>query len=112
MFVKKTAVVDGLRPQILFASGFVSAAFVAIGHAEAVLTSALDSHDNRPASLHNKGLAADYRIRHLTYEQALEIVSFLKLKLDPLGFDTVLESDHIHVEYDPKPGENLFERTE
>jgi len=73
-----------------------------------IVTSLDDSHEDKPRSLHNAGLAFDCRIHHLSPEQAQRITEILRLNLDPLGFDTVLEGDHIHCEYDPKPGERLW----
>ena len=110
MLLKKTVKIDGLQPQMMVAIGWVAAAYIQFANQPVVLTSALDSHDDRPKSLHLKGLACDFRTRHITQEQAKHIVSFLRVWLDPLGFDTVLEYDHIHTEYDPKPGELLFRR--
>lgn len=111
MLVKHSVKIDGFKPQMMFACGMVELAYRHIAGVTAVLTSALDSHDDRPASLHLKGLAADFRTRTITLEQARAIETLLKVMLGPLGYDVQLEDDHLHVEYDPKPGENLFTRT-
>ena len=65
-----------------------------------VITSVNDS-DHMVSSLHYKGLAFDCRTRDLTPMQISVIVRMLKEALTS-EFDIVLESDHIHIEYDPK----------
>lgn len=68
---------------------------------EAVITSGDDSHDGKN-SLHNDGLALDFRIKNLhTYEAAVEVKRAIKNALGA-QYDVVLEKDHIHVEFDPK----------
>jgi hypothetical protein len=71
-----------------------------------VITSLTDSHEDRPTSLHNVGLAVDFRTRDIQAPVVASIVRNLKVILDPLGYDVVLEANHIHVEYQPKLGEN------
>lgn len=52
-------------------------------------------------SLHYKGLAFDCRISDKTATQTKLFATQLKTALGP-DYDVVLESDHIHVEFDPK----------
>lgn len=73
---------------------------------ECVVTSCNDSsHSKR--SLHFTGSAVDLRIRHLSDDEdekmdiAKKIVAMLSVALGK-EFDVVLESDHIHLEYDPR----------
>lgn len=54
--------------------------------------------------IHGTGNAVDLRIRDVRKEDLTSIVESAKLLLYPLGFDVVLESDHIHCEFDPRPG--------
>jgi len=63
-----------------------------------IITSGLDSHEN---GLHPEGLALDLRTRHLLSVRPLTVVEKLSERLGS-EFDVILESDHIHVEYDPK----------
>ncbi len=104
MRAKAGVSLDGLREQTWYLLGFVDAATVLLAGREAVVTSARDSHDGK-ASLHNEGLAADFRTRDVATDLTRALRHFLKAHLDPHGFDTVLESDHLHIEYDPKLGE-------
>lgn len=87
----------GLSPQMAIAYTIATKCY---GQYDCVITSANDSKHG-PNSLHYKGQALDLRTRHMN-GQGLQAV-FHKLK-EALGeqFDTVLEADHIHVEYDPK----------
>lgn len=53
-------------------------------------------------SKHYVDQALDLRIWHLTLKERQKVMN----RLAPLtGYDTVLEKDHIHVEWDPKKGE-------
>lgn len=75
--------------------------------AEVVVTSGNDSAHGS-ASLHYADRAVDLRTgTHfipplMTREQAEAIVAALRRRLGR-DYDVVLEADHIHVEYDPKP---------
>lgn len=100
---------EDIRHQIWFAIGFAEALSEALGYGEVVVTSLRDG-THSAKSLHYEGLAMDLRTRNLTAEQICGWVSLLKKYLDPRGFDVVLEEDHIHVEFQPKPGEHFDER--
>ena len=58
-----------------------------------------DQHSNH--SHHYKGLAVDFRNRHLNPRQSVEIVAQMEHVLGP-EYQVIVESSHIHVEYDPK----------
>ncbi len=66
---------------------------------DAIITSGRDG-THGPRSLHYFGRALDLRIRHLSDGLAKTIRDEIKNALG-IDFDVVLESDHIHVEYDP-----------
>lgn len=53
---------------------------------------------------HGNGLAVDLRTRDLAPGVAASIAEELGWKLFKQGFDIELESNHIHLEFDPKPG--------
>jgi len=65
-----------------------------------VITSANDSK-HKENSLHYKDLAIDIRIRHLEQDEIQLVLNYLRKKLGE-DYDVILESDHIHIEYDPK----------
>lgn len=53
-------------------------------------------------SLHYSGNAIDLRTRNLNAGMIPAYIVAMKERLGP-EFDVVLEEDHVHVEYDPKP---------
>ena len=59
-----------------------------------VITSMCDGNHS-DASLHPQGDAIDFRYQEAVSKHAIKQVC-------GKGFDVVFESDHIHVEYDPK----------
>lgn len=65
---------------------------------EAIITSARDGR-HMSKSLHFLGKAIDLRTRDMSGKEK-KVVEALKKKLGN-NFDIVLESDHIHLEYDP-----------
>ena len=93
--IKNGVDLRGLTPQMAIAYTIATKCY---GQYDCVITSANDSKHG-PNSLHYSGRALDLRTRHLN-EQGLQAV-FHKLK-EALGeqFDVVLESDHIHLEWD------------
>lgn len=72
-----------------------------------VITSASDGKHG-PNSLHYSGKALDLRMNSLRPEQIHPVYVALKTALGE-QFDVVLESDHIHVEWDVKEQEKLPE---
>ena len=95
--IKNGVDLRGLSPQMAIAYTIACRCY---GQYDCVITSASDGKHGLN-SLHYKGQALDLRTRHLN-GQGLQAV-YHKLK-ESLGeqFDVVLESDHIHVEWDPK----------
>ena len=89
----------GLTPQMAIAYTIASRIYNTRGY-ECVITSGSDGK-HMPTSLHYQGKALDLRTRDLQEQTKVAIVEKLK---EALGsqFDVVLESDHIHVEFDPK----------
>ncbi len=65
-----------------------------------VITSGIDG-SHRKDSLHYVGKALDLRTRHLTHDEKNEVRDEMRAKLGD-NYDVVLESDHLHVEYDPQ----------
>jgi len=107
MKLKPGVIIEGLNQEMMFALGFLEAAYWDIAGVELVVTSGLDGHHSKQ-SKHYTGNAIDARTRNITPEQALKVHAFCLAKLDPRGFDTVLEGDHLHLERDPKAGEHLW----
>ena len=66
-----------------------------------IITSGTDGV-HMEGSKHYTGDALDLRISNIPKDQLQRYIKALKGRLGP-DFDVVLESDHIHVEFDPKP---------
>ena len=73
---------------------------------DAIITSGNDGK-HMDASKHYQNQALDFRTYHLPGGYlgltARDVATRLTAQLKPLGFDVVLENDHIHLEHDPKP---------
>jgi hypothetical protein len=76
-------------------------AVLAAGLGPFVVTSLYDSTEHLPNSYHYKGLAADIRTRHLDAAGIDRMWHVIASALGP-GWDVIFESDHIHIEYDPR----------
>ena len=98
MQLKPGVRIHGLRPELMIALIVANDLWRELGQ-DLVVTSVIDGEHMR-GSNHWKGMAADLRIWNLDGHIAASKLS-ARLGAD---FDVVLESDHIHVEYDPKLG--------
>ena len=97
MNIKKGVVLTGVRPEIVLAMNFVDLLYYTLGQ-DLVITSVLDGK-HMENSLHYSGCAFDFR---LPEKNVNEIVLELRMELGN-NYDVVLESDHIHVEFQPSP---------
>jgi hypothetical protein len=97
--LKKDVNAKGLQPEILLAILIAEGVYAKYGR-ELVITSLLDGQ-HMHNSLHYKGLAVDLRIHHLDKKEISYIVAYLKTRLGS-QYDVVLETTHIHIEFDPK----------
>lgn len=89
---------DGVRGPILKALWLAEPVMEKYG--DFVVTSLLDGKHSEK-SLHYAGLAADLRTRHMKPNEITEAADKLRESLGK-NYDVVVESDHIHMEYDPK----------
>ena len=89
---------SGVRPEIVLALS--SADGIYQSHGETLTVTSLLDGEHMRASLHYVGAAGDLRLP----EQGVDIlVRDLKMALGE-NYDVVLESSHIHIEYQPKHG--------
>jgi hypothetical protein len=98
--IKQGVDLRGLTPQMTIAYAIAVALYRERCNIRCVITSARDGTHSQH-SLHYSGNALDLR----TYNVPTEALSLLFLDLKhALGeqFDVVLESDHFHIEFDPK----------
>jgi hypothetical protein len=104
MKLKQGVTLDSrVKAPILYALGIAEVLFRQFNR-ELVVTS-LTEGEHKTDSLHYKGLAADIRIRHLSAQEQRDVFVRFKNILDYMGFDVVLEADHIHIEFDFKKGD-------
>lgn len=89
-----------LTPQIVLAIQSAAAVWQELGAPELVVTSCNDGI-HRETSLHWCGMACDLRIWNLPEDRRRLAVSELERDLPP-DFDVILESDHVHLEYQPR----------
>lgn len=89
----------GIRPEIALAASVSASVFETFGH-DCIITSLTDG-THSATSLHYAGSAMDLRIRHLPQGATQKIVDVLSEALGP-DYDVVLESDHIHLEFQPR----------
>jgi hypothetical protein len=93
----------GIQPQMAVAYTIAEAIYWDKAGVHCVITSCSDGRHG-PNSLHYKGMALDLRTSNLRPEQLHPVFNALKTALG-VQFDTVMESDHIHCEFDPKEPE-------
>jgi hypothetical protein len=94
----------GMSVQILLALIVADEVYKQFGR-EVTVTSVNDS-THGVTSLHYAGQAADLRIQNPIngtkyFEDELEVVRRIKSRLNQ-DFDVMLETDHIHIEYQPR----------
>jgi hypothetical protein len=91
----------GLRPELLLA--LIVAAEVWKSLDEELVITSLNDSKHSATSLHYDGRAADLRTNYFTDEEKQHAAAKLRSALgsNP-DYDVVVESDHIHLEYQPK----------
>lgn len=106
MEFKEGVSLKGMTPQVLLAL-LVAEEIYKKRMLPLTVTSINDS-THKVGSKHYEGAAADLRTRGTG--SARSLFNDIVKKLDPLGYDVLLEfeggdNEHIHIEYDPKQGE-------
>ncbi len=95
MTFKSGVQIRGIRPEIAVALSVAS-----LLRTDVVCTSVTEGKHSR-GSLHYVGAACDLRTRHLAPPELASFVRNLRGALTE-EFDVVAESDHIHIEFQPK----------
>lgn len=104
LFLKKGVFLYGLQPEMLWAADRANEIYERFGK-DCVITSGRgDQHGSH--SHHFKGLAIDLRTRHLTHQEQEQVKIQLQSTLGT-EYQVVLETDHLHVEYDPASATQL-----
>lgn len=102
--IKAGVKVGGIQPEILLALIVAESIFDSL-HLPCILTSAEDSDLHKSTSLHYKGKAVDVRLPSFYNDKPNLDDAICGSLRNALGaeYDVVLEANHIHIEYDPKP---------
>ncbi len=90
-----------LSPQCLLAMVVAEGIWRDADFGDCTITSISDGQHSRK-SKHWLGNAFDVRTRELPEAASIDGVAYLLRQALPEDYDVVVESDHIHVEYDPK----------
>jgi hypothetical protein len=98
MAIKHGVSLEVLTPQAVLAVCITASVVNRFGYGF-TLTSGRDGR-HIPGSLHAKGRAFDFRSRDIPEGDREDLFSEVREALGP-EFDVVVESDHVHVEWDP-----------
>jgi uncharacterized protein YcbK (DUF882 family) len=106
VIIKPGVNITGLHPKMQMALDWAEECYEEKGHALIITSAYRDVNTNRmvggsPFSKHLDGKAVDCRIWNIGVDTH-RIYGKIKRGLEDHGFDVILESNHIHIEYDPK----------
>ena len=97
--LKPGITIGKLKPQMVLACNIAAWCFIEESYHTTVTSG--DDGKHGIGSLHYDGEAIDLRINHIpSSDTVARIVEKLKTNLGN-NYDVVLESDHIHIEFDP-----------
>lgn len=104
LILKHSARIEGIYPEIQFAITVAYSLWCAYQFpGDCRVTSGTDDAPGRlEDSLHKIGQAFDLGIWGLNYEDLKKMEDGLKKALG-VEFDVILEKDHFHIEFQPKP---------
>jgi len=103
MRLKEGVKIQGVRSELILGLMVADEVYKNAGY-ELTITSLMDG-THSATSLHYSGCAVDLRTRNISSdEQKKLIVVQMKQKLG-IDFDVILESNHIHMEYQPRKGD-------
>jgi hypothetical protein len=105
MVIYKPGVSGTPSTQISYAISVAERIYAGLGY-DLVVTSLRDGQHSA-SSLHYSGNAVDLRTNTLNASQRQSVYQAIRAELYSRGYDVILESDHLHIEYDPK-GSRLF----
>lgn len=99
MTLKDGVRIIGVKPEIVLAMMVADGVYKSLGY-ELTITSVVEGKHSR-GSIHYQGMAFDCRISNLSPAAPIMVRDAIKKALG-YDFDVVLESDHIHCEWQPK----------
>ena len=101
MKIKPGVSLKGVRAETVAAMYVVDGCYRRVCSTELVVTAVTDG-THKPGSLHYVGLAFDGRTRDIPLSKLDELLAEINSSLGGMEFDAILESDHLHVEFQPK----------
>lgn len=101
LFLKDSVSIKGIQPEMVLGLVICYSVWELYTHGIPFVVTSVSDGNHSPRSLHYRGFAADIRTRDIGPQLSASIVTLFKKSLGK-DFDVVLESDHIHVEFDPK----------
>lgn len=107
MRIKRTVLTSKVGLEIGYAIGIAESIYRKQG--EQLVVTSLNDSKHHQGSLHYAGMAVDLRTRNLSAVKLLTVFDELRALLEPQGFDVVQETDHIHIEFQPKPSESFYQ---
>jgi len=99
MILKQGVKIANLKPQLIIAIMVANDVYRLHGK-ELVITSVDDSKHGKN-TLHGSGSAFDCRTSYFMAGEAERVANEIRAKIDE-DFDIAFETDHLHIEYDPK----------
>ncbi len=99
MKLKTGVCVHGISTELLM--GLTIAATVYDNNGQELVVTSLNDSTHGKTSLHYSGNAADLRTHYFSKDVARKVRSEIDSRLGP-DYDVILESNHIHLEYQPK----------
>lgn len=99
VFAAKPGTVLSTKPEINYARSVVARVWRAHNYTVTVTSGYDGTHSAQ--SKHYQGLAEDYRTRDIPRQELYGMVADVRAILGR-DYDVVIESDHLHIEYDPK----------
>jgi len=99
MYIKAGVKVNGIRPEMLLAIMIADKVYNEFGQTLVITEITGGKHGN--GSLHYVGLAIDIRTSYFATGEARIVADEIRISLGN-QYDVVLESTHIHIEYQPK----------
>lgn len=97
--IKKGVRIRAMQPVVVLAIQVAAGVYEFMGQSVMTVTSICEGHHMR-GSAHYSGRAFDLRIWGIEKDDLDTIMLGLRKDLGD-EFDAILESDHIHIEYDP-----------
>lgn len=99
---KKGVKIFGIRPELMMAFQIAEGVYSKY-NTDLVITSIVDGRHSY-ASLHYCGCAGDIRTRNLPKADSIQAVGEEIRQALTEEYDVVVESNHIHIEFQPKRG--------